>query len=72
MKPDHKTLMPNSNFGSTTNQSNGTGARCVGKDFCGNTARGLVPQDIPTYSAFLGDGEFNNVSNNISVENNHR
>jgi len=72
MTPDYKTLMPNSNFGSATNQTNGNRVRCVAQDFSENAAHGLISQELPTYSVFVCEGEFNDVSNDTTVENNHR
>jgi len=67
----YKTLTPNCNSSSATNQTTDSRVRCAAQDRSGNNVRDLVPQNLPTYSVFVGDGEFNDVSNNISTEN-HR
>ena len=72
-KRDCKTLIPNCNFSSAAgSQTINNRVRCVGQDLSGNNIRDLDSQELPTYSVFVGDGEFNDVTNNISVENNHR
>jgi len=71
MKRDYKTLIPNCNFSSGANQTTDNTAPSVvqGNNFPGNYMHGFVPQELPSYSVFVGDGDFNEASNNIS---NHR